>query len=240
MIPKWGLRLLVQCLPSPLDIILVWLLPLVIHILLKHITRLMGRFLQPSRGQDRHTECILSCITNLLQEFMLHLPIKICTHYLIQTFIKSHHRQLHMGPFSQWSNQCLLKCIIHKWWIHLEIWMIKENHTLMISKDLTLKILHTIIRNHRKTTRTEINKIKGRKITKKNSQTIDILRNAKDPEIKKIVMTLKVRKFSKNKNTMKGKAHTIKILKNDQKIKTKELLFQKNPKKSNKMKINSS
>ena len=113
----------------------------------------------------------------------------------------------------------------------------------MISKDLILKIPHTIIKNHRNNTRTEINKIKDRKITKKNSQIIDILMNAKDPEIKKIVMTLKLRKANKNKNTTTGKAHTIKILKNDQKIKTlktKEHLSQENRKKSNRMKINSS
>lgn len=98
--------------------------------------------------------------------------------------------------------------------------MTKSNLTAMIHKDPTQKILCIVIKNHRKTTNTEISKIKGKRISKTINQIIDILKNAKDQEIKKIVMTLKLREDSKNKNIMTGKTHTTKTVKKDQEIKT--------------------
>ena len=120
--------------------------------------------------------------------------------------------------------------------------MTKLSHIFTIKKDFMHKIPHTIIKNLRKSSsRTDKNKIKNKKILRTNSLIIDTLMNAKDPEIKKIIMTLKLQKFNKNKKFMIRKTHTIKIIKNDQKINTlkiKNHLPPKNKKKRSKMKIN--
>jgi hypothetical protein len=118
--------------------------------------------------------------------------------------------------------------------------MTKLSHISTINKDLMHKMSHTIIQNLRKSIRTDKNKIKNKKFLRKNSLIIDTLTNAKDPEIKKIIMTLKLQKFNKNKKFMIRKTHTIKIIKNDQKIstlKTKDHLPPKIPKRRSKMKI---
>ena len=118
--------------------------------------------------------------------------------------------------------------------------MTKLSHIFTINKDLMHKMSHTIIQNLRKSTRTDKNKIKNKKFLRINSLIIDTLTNAKDPEIKKIIMTLKLQKFNKNKKFMIRKTHTIKIIKNDQKIstlKTKDHMPPKIPKRRSKMKI---
>jgi hypothetical protein len=119
--------------------------------------------------------------------------------------------------------------------------MNKLSHIFTNNKDLMHKMPHTTIKNLRKYTRTDKNKIKNKKFLRTNSLIIDILTNAKDPEIKKIIMTLKLQKFNKNKKSMIRKTHTTKIINNDQKInilKIKDHLHPKNPKKRSKMKIN--